>query len=156
MIVPPVDKKIDTWFLAENGLNTTNQEYARCAAEPDSPQKMKPRNYPFSKNAKIAFGIIVILVIINAIWFLFQNFSGPIFAFIAYAVIAFLFLVKKEFMAGIIVGAGGLFVHLYEFIFLGLAGLTDIGVVFLLANLFLPILLIIFSFRAYQELKQKS
>ena len=156
MIVHPVDKKTDILYSGENGLNIMSQGYARFAGEPDSPQKMKPRNYPISKNAKIAFCIIAILVIINAVWFFFQNFSGPIFAFIAYVVIAFLFLVKKEFMAGIIAGAGGLFVHIFELISLGLGDLTDIEVVFLLANLFLPIPLIVFSLKAIKELKQKS
>ena len=132
-----------------------NQESVKSAAEPDSPLNMKPKNYPFSKNAKIAFCILVTLIIINAIWSFFQNFSGPIFAFTAYAVIAFLFILKKEYMAGIIAGEGGLFVHVYELIFLGLGGMTEIEIIFLLANLFLPIPLIVFSYKAYQELKQK-
>ena len=155
VIVHPVDKKTGTWFLEGNGSNIMNQVYVRSAEEPVLSLKMEPKNYLFSKNAKIAFCIIVVLVVINAIWFFFQNFSGPIFALIAYAIIAFLFLVKKEFMAGIIAGTGGLFVHIYELIFLGLAGLTDIGVVFLLANIFFPIPLIVFSFKAYQELKHE-
>ncbi|MBN2246203.1 MAG: hypothetical protein JW755_10200 [Candidatus Aminicenantes bacterium] len=155
MIVHPADKKTDTWFLGGSGLNTTSQDYARFVAEPDSPQKMKPRNYPFSKNAKIAFCIIITLVIINAIWVFFQNFSGPIFAFTAYGVILFLFLLKKEFLAGIIAGLGGFFVHVYELFFLGMGRLTNIEVVFLFANLFLPIPLIVFSFKAYQKMKQK-
>lgn len=156
VIVPPVDKKTDTLFLEGNGLNITSQVYARFAEEPVLPLKMEPNNYHFSKNAKFAFCIIVTLVIINVVWFFFHNFSGPIFAFTAYAVIAFLFFVKREFAAGIIAGIGGLLVHIYELIFLGLGGLTDMEIVFLLANLFLPILLIVFSFKAYQELKQKS
>ena len=109
-----------------------------------------------SLNEKMTIGILVALVITNAVWLATSEYSSPLFALIIYAVIAFLCWRRSHFQAGIIVGIIGLGVHIYELLSQGIIELRGFELGLFFINLTFPIPLIYFSYRAYQEIKRRG
>lgn len=107
----------------------------------------------FLPNQKAALLTILVLVIINAVWVTICKSLGPVIALIPYAFITFLFLLKNDFIAGIIIGIVGFIIHFYELIFQGIKELRGFEIAFFFINLIFPILLIYFSYKAYEEFK---
>jgi hypothetical protein len=107
----------------------------------------------FLPNQKVALLVILTLVIINAVWIIICKSLGPVIALISYAFIAFLFLRKNDFIAGVIIGIVGFIIHFYELIFQGIIELKGFEIAFFFINLVFPIPLIYFSYKAYKEFK---
>ena len=103
--------------------------------------------------AKITIGILVVLVGANAIWTVISKHPGSLIALIFYALVAFLCWQRSHFEAGVIGGVLGLGIHLYELLFQGIEKLEGIDSGLFFLNLLLPILLICFGYRAYQEVR---
>lgn len=103
---------------------------------------------------KVTLGILIALVITNAIWVATSGHSGPVIALILYALVAFLCWRRDHFQAGIIAGVVGLGIHTYELISWGLTGLRTLDVGLLFINLILPVPLIYFSYKAYREIEK--
>ena len=100
---------------------------------------------------RITIGILLVLTVINALWVFGAEKSGPLIAAIFYAVVTFLCWQRNHFQAGILAGFFGLAIHIYELISLGLGKLDRIELAFFGMNIVLPVLLIIFSYKAHQE-----
>ena len=109
-----------------------------------------------STSQKITIGILIILVCINAVWATAVEYNGPLIAILFYALLVFLCWRRNHFQAGIIGGVFGLGIHIYELISKGIGELKGIDLGFLGANIFLPVLLIYFSYRAHQETTSKE
>ena len=102
---------------------------------------------------KIVIIILLILIITNSVWLFISEFSGPLIALIFYAIITYLCIYKKHFQAGIIAGIMGFSIHIFKLIFHNDANLSGIEYVFFLINLFFPVALVYFSYRANKEVK---
>ena len=89
----------------------------------------------FLPNQKVALLVVLTLVIINTAWVTICKSSGPFIALIPYAFITFLFLKKKDFIAGIIIGIVGFVIHFYELIFQGITELRGFEIAFFFINL---------------------
>ena len=104
----------------------------------------------------MTIGILVVLVIANAVWLATSEYSSPLIALIFYALIAFLCWRRSHFQAGIIGGIVGLGVHIYELLSQGIIELRGLELGLFFINLTFPIPLIYFSYRAYQEIKRRG
>jgi len=109
-----------------------------------------------SLNEKMTIGILVVLVIANAVWLATSEYSSPLIALIFYALIAFLCWRRSHFQAGLIGGIVGLGVHIYELLSQGIIELGGLELGLFFINLTFPIPLIYFSYRAYQEIKRRG
>lgn len=104
-------------------------------------------NKTVSSAGKAAISILIVLVCVNAVWAASSPHSGPLIGLLFYSCIIILCWKKGHFQAGVIAGIFGLAIHSYELISQGI-GELGIGAGFFLVNLFLPIPLIYFSYRA--------
>lgn len=106
-----------------------------------------------SIHQKITVFILIVLSVINALWVLLSDFSGPLIGFIFYSVIALLCWRKKDYQAAVFAGIFGFAVHLYELIFFKTVNTEDFLTIFLYLNLLLPLPLLYFGCRAKKMLK---
>lgn len=96
----------------------------------------------------IVLGTLLILIVINAVWFAISKHSGSLWGLIAYLIILFLCWRQNEYRAGIAAGLLGFGVHLYELINVEIKVLIFIDLLFLCMNLAFPILLFYASIQA--------
>ena len=104
---------------------------------------------------KAALCILVALLVVNGIWAAISSLGGPLLGFTFYGVILFLFWRKSHFQAGIIGGAFGLVIHIYELIIPGIGELEGVGAGLFFINLILPVALIYFSYKALITKKKR-
>jgi len=109
------------------------------------------RRYPYKSDHALILGILIILIGLNAAWYIFSKQSGSLVALIFYSIIFFLCWRMLDFRAVIIAGLIGFGVHLYELVFLGLTAFQLLDTLLFYLNLVLPIPLAYFSYRAYRE-----
>jgi len=117
---------------------------------------MNSKETKHSLNEKMTIGIILALVIANAVWLATSKYSSPLIALIFYALIAFLCWRRSHFQAGIIGGIIGSAVHIYELLSQGIIELRGFELGLFFINLTFPIPLIYFSYGAYQEIKRRG
>lgn len=115
---------------------------------------MRDQNTEFSFCQKITVVILAILVVVNVAWAVMHMRPGILVALIIYAFAIFLCLKQKDFRAGIIIGAIGFLIHVVELIFRGIAWLGRIESAFFIINLILPLILVLFSYKAYRDIKR--
>ena len=102
-------------------------------------------------NKYITITVLLILVTANAIYVGISDYFGPIIALILYGVVGFIVWRFNHFQAGIIAGALGLVIHIYELIAVGVVELSDTGLLsqsLFIINILLPIPLIYFSYKS--------
>jgi hypothetical protein len=109
------------------------------------------RRFPKGLNRVLTLGILIILIGLNAAWYLLSKQSGSFVALIFYSAILFLCWRMLDYRAGITAGVIGFGVHLYELIFLGVSAFQLIDTVIFYLNLVLPIPLAYISYQAYRE-----
>ncbi len=105
---------------------------------------------------KITIGILIALACINAVWAVITGYFGHFIGYGIYTYILFLCQRKKHYQAGIIGGILGFGFHFYELLFRGTEELTGIQLTIFFINLIFPLLLLYFSYQAYQLIKLKS
>jgi len=104
-----------------------------------------------SINKKISCGLLLVLVLVNIILFTIYQYSGPPIAIIFYAFAIYLCWRQNDFRAGIIIGIMGFVIHLYEFISISIMELDPLEMILFLINLLFPVLLVLFSVKAFKE-----
>ena len=102
----------------------------------------------------ITIFILISLIVINTLWVLLSDFSGPIIGILFYIIITFLLWKKEDYTAAIFAGILGFCIHLYELIFFGFVKSEDVFSIFLYLNLLLPLLLLYFGYKAKKKLKK--
>ena len=107
-------------------------------------------------NRRMTIGILIVLVIVNALLLMNVEYSGPSIALICYAFVTFLCWRQNDFHAGIAIGIFGFVIHLYELIFQGIEELATLEFIFFFINLLLPISLIYYSYKAHKEIKHSK
>lgn len=117
---------------------------------------MKPKKIKPPSNQRMTIGVLIVLVIVNAILLMKVEYSGPSIALICYAFVTFLCWRQNDFRAGIAVGIFGFVIHLYELIFQGTKELGTFDLILFFINLLFPIPLIYFSFKAFKEIKHSK
>jgi hypothetical protein len=108
------------------------------------------RRYPYKLDQVITLGILMILIGVNATWYVFSKQSGSLVALIFYLVIFFLCWRMSDFRAVIIAGWIGFGVHLYEWIFLDFSEFQLLDTLLFYCNLVLPVPLAYFGYRLYR------
>ena len=96
-------------------------------------------------------GILVALVVANAMWVAISKYFGPTIALGFYALVLFLCWQRNHFQASFIIGVVGIGIHVYELIFQGIGKLGGLESGLFFINLISPIPLIYFSYKAYLE-----
>jgi hypothetical protein len=105
-----------------------------------------------SRSEWATIGLLTALAILNLIWGLASDFTGPLFGGAIYALAAYLCWRRRHYQVGIIGGILGFGLHLLELLTLNTNQAADlIDLICLFLNLFLPILLVLFSIRAYRR-----
>ena len=102
-------------------------------------------------NKYITIAVLLILVTANAIYVGISDYFGPIIALILYGVVGFIVWRFNHFQAGIIAGALGLVIHIYELVPVGLADMGLLNQFLFMINLILPIPLIYFSYKSGKQ-----
>ena len=87
----------------------------------------------------------------NAVWFAISLQSGASMAMILYAFILFFCWRMANYRAGVIAGLLGFGVHLYELLFDPPVDFLLLDWICFYLNLFLPLALVYFSYRAYRS-----
>ena len=105
---------------------------------------------------KTTISILIVLLVINALWAITLKNSGPVIAFLCYALITFLCWRRGYFQAGIIGGFFGLGIHVFELLFQDVGRLEGIQLGLFYANTLLPIPLVYFSYKAHLESKRDA
>jgi hypothetical protein len=108
------------------------------------------RRYPYKFDQVLPLGILIILIGVNAAWYVFSKQSGSLVALIFYSVIFFLCWRMLDFRAVIIAGSIGFGVHLYEWVFLDFSEFQLPDTLLFYLNLVLPIPLAYFGYRLYR------
>ncbi len=110
-----------------------------------------PANLPLKRNRTITLAILSILVVMNAVWFAISLRSGASMAMILYAFILFFCWRMANYRAGVIAGLMGFGVHLYELLFDAPVDFLLLDSICFYLNLFLPLVLVFFSYQAYRS-----
>ena len=108
------------------------------------------RRDPYTLNQAFTLGILIILIGVNATWFVISRQSGPFVALIFYSIIFFLCWRMLDFRAVFIAGLIGFGIHLLELVFLGISVFQVLDFLLFCLNLVLPIPLAYFSYQAYR------
>jgi hypothetical protein len=103
------------------------------------------------RNRTITLAILIMLVVMNAVWFAISLRSGASMAMILYAFIFFFCWRMANYRAGVIAGLLGFGVHLYELLFDPPVDFLLLDSISFCLNLFLPLALVVFSYRAYRS-----
>ena len=112
------------------------------------------RRFSYKLNQALALATLIILVGVNAAWYVISKQSGSLVALIFYSIIFFLCWRMLDFRAVIIAGLIGFGVHLYELVFLDFSAFQLLDTLLLYLNLVLPIPLAYFGYRAYQLIRK--
>jgi hypothetical protein len=107
-------------------------------------------NFSLKRNRNFTLAILLILVIMNVVWFAISLRSGASMAMILYAFIFFLCWRMADYRAGVIAGLLGFGIHLYELLLVTPLDFLLLDWICFYLNLLLPIALLIFSFQAYR------
>ncbi len=94
-------------------------------------------------NEKIVLVVLVLLALINLVFFVVSSYSGPIVGFIVATATAFHWWRKKDSMLIVVVAIIWIFLHIYELVTMGVGSQP---VLFYL-NVLLPILLLFFGLK---------
>ena len=89
----------------------------------------------------VLIAVLLMLSACNGVWLLTSGHAVPLIAVIAYAVVAFLVLRRNDFRAGFIIGIVGFAVHLLEVVIQGTVRLASLELVWLFANIALPLVI---------------
>ena len=89
----------------------------------------------------VLIAVLLMLSACNGVWLLISGHAVPLIAVIAYAVVAFLVLRRNDFRAGFIIGIVGFAVHLLEVVIQGTVRLASLELVWLFANIALPLVI---------------
>ncbi len=111
---------------------------------------MDNKNVPHSSK-RIALIMLAVLTGVNGIWAASSLYPGPFIGFIFYGVITFFFWRRNHFHAGVIGGIVGVIIHGGELVVGVTDALKSVDTVLFLINLFLPIPLIYFSYKACSD-----
>jgi hypothetical protein len=102
------------------------------------------------RNRTITLAILIVMVVMNAIWFAISLHSGASMAMVLYAFILFFCWRMSNYRAGVIAGLLGFAVHLYELVIETPTDFLWHDSVCLYLNLLLPLALVFFSYRAHR------
>jgi hypothetical protein len=93
-------------------------------------------------------GLLLVLAATGAVWTLTAGRVGPLWAALAYGVVAFLVMRREEYRAGLIVGLAGLILHLVKLLGGAMSELGGSERLLFLTHLVLPIVVAGVSWRA--------
>lgn len=100
---------------------------------------------------KMVLAVLVLLALINLVFFIVTSYSGPIWGFVVTAVVSILWWKKRNAKLIMIVAIVWMLIHIIEFIVLGPSAFP---ILFYL-NLLLPIPLFYYSLKTYILMKSK-
>lgn len=107
--------------------------------------KKAHNNVPMER--PIIVSILMLLALVNGVWFFSSTSGGPLVACIGYAVVGLRFMKNNHDRTVLIAGIAGLAIHIIEAFILNIADLTAMQRAYFLLNLLLPFFLIITAYR---------